>query len=170
MLAAVHLAHRIAGKLRRCAAPLSRDEIVSSMWPRLVVAVRAYDPTRGVPFEAYLAPLLVGSVLHERRRRQRWNREEAFCGGRDDLPTTQDDVVETPEDLGIARDRRQIAASLLERLRPEARLVLQLWYEEERSWEEIAVALNTTPGGARRRRDYAISQLRAMSLRAHRER
>ncbi|MEO3935400.1 FliA/WhiG family RNA polymerase sigma factor [Dermatophilaceae bacterium Soc4.6] len=60
--------HIVRETMGRVPAHVSRDDLTSAGMLALVLAARAFDPTRGVPFAGYAATRVRGAILDELRR------------------------------------------------------------------------------------------------------
>jgi RNA polymerase sigma factor for flagellar operon FliA len=173
----VRLAEAIARGMRVAAGSLmDADDVRSAASLGLIDAVDRFDPSRGVPFEAYAAQRIRGAVIDEVRRiGDRRRTEDAASAVRtvslDDL--TEEDWHGVPaaiaDDLDVPfenEDLRTRIEGALAGLPPRQREVLARYYAESLTLRETGQRMGISEARACQLHGKAIQNLRqALSVR-----
>jgi len=115
-----------------------RNGCTLASWIRLIASRKAADYLRNRQKEIAVAPA---------------EREPGYAGRSDD---------ETPEDRFLDKEREEILASAITRLMPDELLFLNLYYEEERSPEQIAEILGVSVGTVYSKKHRLLEKLKKL--------
>lgn len=137
-----------------------RKDLRGEIYFRFCKLLDVYDPERGVPLRPYLGRALTTSVYTYARHQWRLRKREVASLSEDYDPT--DRVDPTPQwNDRIAQDQfREGLAEAIYALPRRQRQVLILRYYDERSFEDIALALNVRDATARSLLRHALNNLR----------
>lgn len=129
------LARRVATALFRRLPNHPFEDLLGAAYIGLTKAGRRYDPSLGVPFEAYARQRITGEIIDAHRKLHKTSYVNEFP------PEPVDDgaAYQKPaEDFLIGKG----VASLLKQLNPRELAVVQLRYSEELTMGEIATRLD----------------------------
>lgn len=163
---------------RRYPSHIDRDELVGAALLRWVEAKKRFDPSHGIPFEAYVTRRICGSVLDWLRRNDtvpRRARRRAIQNGETLLQL----VVSNEHEVEHATDQHENVEAVMEReeesklelerlhqglcrLSERERQVLSLRFVNERTLEQIAREIGISNGRAAQIVWGAIYRLRAI--------
>lgn len=152
-----HLVWYVVNRIRtRLPVSVSEDELFSAGLYGLMKACRSYDPSRGAEFKTYAYHRIRGAIGDELRRLDflpRSLRDHLRAEGRDApsllaIPTDEDGhealAAPAPESAVENRDLLEALQREIERLPEKMRLVMHLYYREQRTMREIGELLRLT--------------------------
>ncbi len=140
-------------KANHCSA--LAEEIESYGVLGLYKAAAKYDPKRNVPFWSYAHDIVLGSMLDalrkmdwvDRRTRARIRRgEEPELRERFRFVKEPVDQHKNPEEMLLEAERRRLVLRAIHKLRAKERLVVYLYYADERLQRDIGMTLRVTEG------------------------
>jgi len=146
--------------------PELREELPGEIYCRFSQLLEAYDPTRGIPMEAYLVRTLPTAVYSYARRRWRQRQRESRLdpeGAWDDGTGTgaaSEDPTHQWDDQLLLKDTLAALPGAIAGLPLRQRQVVIWRYYEGRSFEEIAEALSIQPATARSLLRHGVNHLR----------
>ena len=168
------LARGLARRVRMVHSPLSdADDIASAAVLGLIDAVDRFEPGRGVPFEAYAALRIRGSIIDELRRVD----ERGRSGDETPRATSLDGLVEDDwiaflaSDDGVDakfddEDLRGRVEGAIATLPPRQREVLARYYADSLTLREAGARMGVSEARACQLHGRAIANLRrALSVR-----
>lgn len=129
------------------------DDIVQSAAERAWSAIAGLDPDRG--FRSWFLAIVANSARNHRRGR--WRRRRAELR----LVARAADAPHDPQLSAISTAERQRVLAALDRLDPDARLVLALRHFEQLTEREIAEVCGCPVGTVKSRLSRASARLRA---------
>lgn len=178
-----YLVVRISRAFTRRARWVSREDAESWALEGLATAAQAFDPSRGIPFEAFAAMKIRWAVLdgyrHERAARSRHGHSVLELSARPGVEPVQTSVTltgapaehlrSTEEDL-VRRDDEMARAALVRQLcdalpRNEA-AIIRAHYFEDRDLSSIAAATGASCRTVQRHHRVALARLGARIRRA----
>ena len=120
----------------------------------LVRASRWYDPSRGIAFSTYAWRCITHAILHVRRRlaTSKRSRPREFL---------DPDMAERPRAAAVEPDERELLNAGLRRLDARDRAILESWFRDGQSIEEIGDVLGISKQRAHQLKERAIARLRA---------
>jgi RNA polymerase sigma factor (sigma-70 family) len=159
---------RTAKALGRSLGKVRVEELIGIGRLEAVEAEAAFDPSRGVSFEAYVRPAVRGAMLDALRGQpSETSLDEPASAGPRAGPAR---MSRTPEDLFARRAARchafEALAEASAELPPEEQAILQRFYGEGEPLTEIATSLGVSHPTAKRWHRRALRWLRARLLRA----
>lgn len=152
------LVRRYQALAQRTAYVVTRDADLAqdAAQEAFVKAYRALDRfRRGAPFRPWLLRIVANEAINRAKAASR--RKEA------DLTVAESvtaDPAGSPEDLLLARERRELVTRALNRLREDDRLVIAYRYFFDLSEAEMADALGVARGTVKSRLSRAMARLR----------
>ena len=155
-----------------------RDDLVSAGVVGLIDAVDRYDPSRGVPFEAFAVTRIRGAIIDELRRldgrgRLFWRRVRVGEADADELPAalSLDRLVEAGAEPAadateplLEEDLRNDVQYALMTLTIRERNVITRYYDGERTLREIGREMGVSEARVSQLHARAIAHLRRVLL------
>ena len=139
-----------------------KQDLAGEIFRRFCLLLDKYDPDRGIPLRPYLVRQLSASIYTFARAQWLQRRREVSLGP--DLhhldPTDSVDVTREWDQRLADREVLKALPRAISRLAPRQRQVVISRFYEERSYEEIAAALDVCPATARSLCRHALRNLR----------
>ena len=166
----VPLAHAIAARLKRRYGWVDLDDLYSYSLLGLTTAARAWQPDRGLSFGAFARHKAMYVAVDEMRH-DRLLRRESATGIRQILPSqgAGDSAPEwdpaDPRASDALRDvdTRDMLGSVLRCLPPEDRHLLEMYYADGMTFEEIAQVVGVTQSTVCVRHKGLLARLRRLA-------
>ncbi len=145
---------------------LEPADVEQEAWTNFLELITTYDPTRGVPFPAYIAVKLQWRLANFLRRQRKPRHDHV------PFDALYDEALEraagwlsedapSPGDLAAAEARACIAP-VLGALSEHRRLLLRHWYLEGLDTDDIAHRFGTTAGAVRMLHRRTLAELRRL--------
>ncbi len=159
----VSLATQIAYRLSRRYAWVGLDDLHSYAYIGISLAARAYDPSRGLPFDRFACSKAMFLAIDEMRKDGVLRRADSAA-----LPQESSAIsIELP-DPSAERDQEQLearefCAELFEKLNEQERQLLSMVYVEKLTYREIARVYRITESAVCLRLKSLLERLRKQS-------
>jgi RNA polymerase sigma factor (sigma-70 family) len=142
--------------------PELRLDLQGELYYRFCALLDAYDSSRGVPLRAYIVRQLTASAFTYARHHWRQSRREAdfdTCASEWQGRDISDPTNEWDEAIALDQFRGHLSDAITRLPRRQSH-VLMWRYFEDRSFDDIADALNVQPATVRSLLRHAVNNLR----------